>query len=41
MNGICINQIKGTAMGRKFAVVGSNLVVSHTRKLDVCITSTI
>ena len=28
-------------MGRKFAVAGSNLVVSHTRKLDVCITSTI
>ena len=28
MNGIYIYQIKGTAMGTKFAIVGSNLVVA-------------
>ena len=29
INGIYIHQIKGTAMGTKFAVVGSNLVVAY------------
>ena len=29
INGIYIHQIKGTAMGAKFAVVGSNLVVTY------------
>ena len=36
--GIYIHQIKGTAMGTKFAVLGSNLVVEYE---DSCITSTI
>ena len=29
INGIYIHQIKGTTMGTKFAVVGSNLVVTY------------
>ena len=29
VNGIYIHQIKETAMGTKFAVGGSNLVVAH------------
>ena len=29
INGIYIHQIKGTAMGAKFIVVGSNLVVAY------------
>ena len=29
INGICIHQIKGTTMGTKFAVAGSNLVVTY------------
>ena len=29
INGIYIHQIKGTAMGTKFVVIGSNLVVTY------------
>ena len=37
-----IHQIKETAMGTKFAIVGSNLVVPYEEiKMNVCITSTI
>ena len=31
INGIYIHQIKGTAVGTKFAVVGSNLVVAYEK----------
>ena len=43
-NGIYIHQIKGTTMGTKFEVVGSNLLVTYqkiTLITLVCITSAI